>query len=64
MWVCGVVVEDALREGGGRGFEPYWPRNNATLLEKMHDLPVGFFPKKGFFFYLFRAFKRNYFCCF
>jgi hypothetical protein len=52
MWVCGVVVEVALREGGGRGFEPYWPRNDATLLEKMHDLPVGFFPKKGFFLFI------------
>jgi hypothetical protein len=34
----GVVVEEASRKGGGRGFELRWPCCGATLHEKMRDL--------------------------
>jgi hypothetical protein len=39
--VCGVVVEEASREGGGRGFEYCRPCSGATLHKKMTRLVTG-----------------------
>jgi hypothetical protein len=44
--VCAVVVEEASREGGGRGFESRGSRSDATL----HGWLVGRIPSLENFF--------------
>jgi hypothetical protein len=39
--VCGVVVEDASREGGGSALESCRSRSGATSREKRRDLMTG-----------------------
>jgi hypothetical protein len=47
--VCDVVVEEALRDGGGRGFEPRPLHGGVTLWV---GWSVGSLPKKIFFLFI------------
>jgi hypothetical protein len=54
-WVCGVVVEEALCEGGCRGYDSRRPRCKATL----HVWATGQWgssPKKIFFYLFLKTF--------
>jgi hypothetical protein len=51
--VCGVVVEEASREGRGHGFEPRQPRSVATLHENLSAGGWGLSYIKKFFLFIF-----------
>jgi hypothetical protein len=51
--VCDVVVEEALRDGGGHGFEPCPLRGGVTLWVGAGQWGLSL---KRFFSYLFKAF--------
>jgi hypothetical protein len=53
--VCGAVIEETSREGGGHGFKPRRPHSVATLREKYEDgwLSVGVPPSHKKIIYLF-----------
>jgi hypothetical protein len=62
--VCGLEVEEASREGGGRVFEPRRPRSGLTVhIKNVRLIEDGWLAgswgpshKKDYFFYLFLAF--------